>query len=126
MAMTKKQELFCEEYLNNGYNALKAYQKVYNSTNKKPSTPYTLLKKPEVKEYIERRRNEIYDSLVIDNKRIFQELADIAFAEKGDEVYTTPNKLKALEQLAKLMGLQVTKIEHTDTIEVSLVEGEEE
>ena len=125
MAMTIKQKLFAEEYLNNGYNALKAYHDVFKNNNPKPSYPYELLKKPEIQAYIDQRRNEIYDSLLIDSKRIYSELAEIAFAEKGDEIYTTSNKLKALEQLGKMMGLQITKIETADVIDVKLVSGED-
>ena len=56
MAMTKPQINFCERYLANGYNALDAYFSAFpdaDKTNRKPSYPYTLLKKPEIKEYIE-------------------------------------------------------------------------
>jgi len=49
------------------------------------------------------------------------EIAEIAFAEKGDEIYTTANKVKALELLCKVLGLQVSKTENKDTIEVSLL-----
>jgi len=50
------------------------------------------------------------------------EIAEIAFAEKGDEIYTTANKVKALELLCKVLGLQVSKTENKDTIEVSLLQ----
>ena len=56
--------------------------------------------------------------------RVAQELATIAFCEKGDEVYTVNAKLKALELLSKNLGLQTQKTENKDIIEVSLV-GEE-
>ena len=79
------------------------------------------MNKPEIKEYIEKRRTEIYDSLNIDANRIAQEIADIAFADKGDEVYNTSSKLKALELLQKQFGLQNQKIEaKQEIIEVSL------
>ena len=81
----------------------------------------TLLKKPEIKKYIDKRRKEIYESLNIDANRIAQEIASIAFAQKGDGIYNTTNKLKALELLQKQFGLQNQKIEtKQEIIEVSL------
>ena len=123
--LNRKQKLFAETYLANGYNALQAYYTAYpgkdtTDPTKKPSYPYVLLKNPEVKQYIEERRQEIYESLNIDANHIAQELADIGFAPKGDEVYNTTAKLKALEILTKILGLQQQKIETTSNIEVSL------
>jgi len=122
--MTSQQKQFCENYLANGYNAVQAYFDAFpdaDKNNPKPSYPYTLLKKPEIKEYIDNRRKEIYESLNIDAERIAQELADMAFAAKGDEKYSASVKLKALELLQKQFGLQNQKIEtKQEIIEVSL------
>ena len=126
--MTERQKLFCETYIANGYNAQGAYYVAFpdkngeKKTNRKPSYPYILLNRPEIKEYIQQRRTEIYESLNIDGQRIAQELAEIAFAPKGDEDYGTQSKLKALELLSKNLGLQNQKVETTGTIEVSLEE----
>ena len=126
--LTPKQRVFCEEYITNGFNALAAYRKAFPkaSANKKPSYPYTLLNTPHIKAYIEQRRSEIFESLQIDQKRVMSEIAEIAFAEKGDEIYTTANKVKALELLCKVLGLQVSKTENKDTIEVSLLQEDED
>lgn len=122
--MTEKQKLFAENYLANGYNALDAYAAAFPTAkpNKRPSYPYTLLKDPEVAEYIDKRRKEMYESLNIDAIRIITELSEIAFAKKGDEIYNVNAKLKALEQLSKNLGLQTQKVETKETIEISLEE----
>lgn len=124
MALTAAQKDFCEEYLSNGCNALAAYFAAFpkaKKENRKPSYPYTLLKKPEIKEYIEARRTEIYEAYNIDANHIAEELASMAFAEKGDSIYTANVKLKALELLQKQFGLQNQKIEtKQEIIEVSL------
>ena len=39
------------------------------------------------------------------------EISDVAFAQKGDEIYNTQSKLKALEMLQKQMGLLEKKVE---------------
>lgn len=122
--MTERQKLFAETYLANGYNALNAYYEAFpekaDKKNKKPSYPYTLLKEPEVAEYIKVRREEIYNSLNVDAIRVAQELATVAFAPKGDEVYNVTAKLKALELLSKNLGLQIQKNENKEVIEVTL------
>ena len=122
--MTSQQKQFCENYLANGYNVVQAYFDAFpdaDKNNPKPSYPYVLMKKPEIKAYIDSRRKEIYESLNIDAERIAQELADMAFAAKGDEKYSASVKLKALELLQKQFGLQNQKFEtKQEIIEVSL------
>lgn len=122
--MTSQQKQFCENYLANGYNVVQAYFDAFpdaDKNNPKPSYPYVLMKKPEIKTYIDNRRKEIYESLNIDAERIAQELADMAFAAKGDEKYSASVKLKALELLQKQFGLQNQKFEtKQEIIEVSL------
>lgn len=121
MAITAKQKLFAETYLANGFNAAAAYTTVFGGGQKsKPSYPYTLLKKPEIAEYLEQRRKEIYDSLNIDAMRVMQEIADIAFQPLDNTNVGT--KLKALELLSKNLSLQTQKTENKDIIEVQLME----
>lgn len=122
MALTAKQKLFAETYIANGFNALDAYYTVFGKKeNKKPSYPYTLLKNPEVIEYIQERREEMYNSLNIDAMRVMQEIAEIAF-EKTDDKAMLASKLKALELLSKNLSLQTQKTENKDIIEVQLME----
>ena len=129
MAMTEKQKLFCETYLANGFNARNSYYIAFpgaDPENRQPSYPYTLLKKPEIKEYIDMRRKEIYESLCVDSTRIADKLATVAFADKFDEHYNVTAQLKALELLQKQFGLQNQKIESkVQHIEVGLVDDED-
>lgn len=120
--MTDKQRLFAETYISNGMNARQAYFEVYGEKNNKdPAYPYTLLKKQEIKEYIEKRRNEIYESLSIDSIRVMEEIANIAFGDVN-ESNTLTTKLRALELLSKNLNLQTNKSENKEVIEVQLVE----
>lgn len=121
--MTEKQRLFAEHYLANGFNAREAYYSTFGENgNKQPSYPYTLLKNKEISGYIQKRREEIYDSLNIDATRVMQEIADIAFEPRNEK--NVASKLKALELLSKNLSLQTQKIESKDIIEVSLVEDD--
>ena len=120
MAMNEKQKLFAETYLANGFNALDAYYDVFGreETKNKPSYPYKLLKNKDIAEYLEKRRNEIYESLNIDAIRVMQEIADIAFEPKNDK--NVASILKALDLLSKNLALQTQKVESKEIIEVSL------
>lgn len=127
MALNEKQKMVVDKYIANGYNLRKAYEEVYGTKdNKSISYPYQMIKLPEVQAYLQQRRNEIYDSLQIDAKRIATELADIAFAPKGDEHYTAQMKIQALNTLSKNLGLQTQKVESKDVIEVAIVADDED
>lgn len=123
-----KWKAFVELYLSNGYKAQDAYREIFGITNNYTlnSSPYRLLKRPEVKEYLEMRKQEIYDAMGIDAYRVNGELASIAFAPKGDEIYTTSAKLNALNLLSKNLGLQNQKVEQKEVIEVSIVGDKDE
>lgn len=118
--MTEKQKLFVENYLANGFNAREAYYSAFGDGNKAPSYPYTLLKNKEIAEYIDKRRNEIYESLNIDAIRVMSEIAEIAFEPQNEK--NVGAKLKALDLLSKNLSLQTVKTESKDVIEVNLVE----
>lgn len=118
--MTEKQKLFAEHYLANGFNAMDAYRSVFGDGNKTPSYPYKLLKNKDIADYIQKRREEIYESLNIDAIRVMQEIADIAFEPRNDK--NVASKLKALDLLSKNLSLQTQKVESKEVIEVMLEE----
>lgn len=127
MALNEKQKKMVDEYIANGFHLKEAYMKVYGVSNRNGiSYPYQMIKLPEVQAYLQQRRNEIYDSLQIDAKRIATELAEIAFAPKGDEHYTAQMKIQALNTLSKNLGLQTQKVESKDVIEVAIVADDED
>lgn len=101
-------------YMSNGYNATQAYITVY-----KPADPtshsvrqsaYVVKSKPEVQQIIKEEQDKRYKELNINAEHIAQELAEMAFAMKGDENYTAQVKLKALELLQKQLGLQTKNV----------------
>lgn len=124
--LSPKQKLFCEEYIANGMNASQAYAKIYK---KSPESSYSsrLMNNPEIKEYLEKRRQEIYDAYNIDAMRVMEEIAHIAFGEVDEnDTINYSLKLKALELLSKNLNLQTVKTENKDVIEVQLVEDVDE
>ncbi len=118
MALTKKERAFCEEYVVNGCNASRAYCKVYECCIEDARKRYCkTFRKPEVKEYITQLQREAFEAACINAERVALKLADIAFADKEDEIYGASAQLKALDLLQKQLGLQHQKLEadlHTD------------
>lgn len=110
--------MFCEEYVANGGNASQAYYAVYDTTKENARKLYCkVMKKPEVREYIQQLQKEAFEAACINAERVALKLADIAFAAKGDEDYNATAQLKALDLLQKQLGLQKQHIEadlHTD------------
>lgn len=112
MALTKKEKAFCEEYVNNGCNASRAYCAVYGCSIEDARKRYCkTFRKPEVKEYIALLQKEAFDAACINAERVALKLADIAFAEKEDEIYGASAQLKALDLLQKQLGLQKAHLE---------------
>ena len=115
---------FADEYLANGYNAKRAYMACYPNCKEKSAEvlSYRLLAREDIKEYILIRRKELFEARMIDAIRWVEETADIAFAAKGDEVYTTSDKIKALALIQKYLGLdkQVVEQKTEETINITL------
>lgn len=110
--LTPKEKAFCEEYVANGYNATQAYMKAYNSPHDDANSNYRrVIKRPLVVEYITQLQKEAYQAVCISAERVALKLADIAFAEKDDEVYNVQAQLKALDLIQKQLGLQKQQIE---------------
>lgn len=130
MPLTKKNKLFVEEYVANHYNATQAYLAIYDCEYETAnSKACLLLRKPEVKEYMKEVQKERTEQLNITADRVLEELASIAFAEKGDKDIPVAAKNKALELIQKQIGAQaptridadissqVVFIDDTDTLE---------
>lgn len=107
--LSNKQEFFIEEYLSNGFNIAEAYRKTYNTD--RANNAYRIFNQPAVQEEVAKRLKEKHETLNITADRVMEELATIAFAQKGDKDYNANAKLKALDLLQKQLGLQTQKIQ---------------
>ena len=122
MALTDKNKEFAREYIANHYNGTQAYLKVYEcSYENAVRKAWSLVRKPEVQEYIKELQKERVEALNISADRLLEELAQMAFAEKGDEDYPANIKVRALDLLQKQMGLQSQKIEANVNQETTIV-----
>ena len=112
MALTKKEKAFCEEYVQNGCRASTAYATIYGCCIEDARKRYCkTFRKPEIKEYIASLQKEAFDAACITAERVALKLAEIAFADKEDEVYGAASQLKALDLIQKQLGLQHQKVE---------------
>lgn len=126
MELNEKQQLFVVEYIATNFNAIQAYRNAYpkcaDSTAR--TNAYQLLKKPHIKEAIAEAVSDALAARWVTADRVLMEISEVAFAQKGDEIYNTQSKLKALEMLQKQMGLLEKKIEvkQETTIEVGFAD----
>lgn len=110
--LTRKERNFCEEYVRNGGNASRAYYFAYDTTVEASRKAYwKVYNKPRVKEYIRQLQKAEFEAACITAERVGLKLAEIAFADKEDEVYGASAQLKALDLLQKQLGLQKQQIE---------------
>ena len=127
MALTKKEKKFCEEYIANGCNASRAYEVAYGCSIEDARKRYCkTFRKPEVKEYIAQLQKEAFAEACITAERIALKLADIAFAEKNDEIYGASRKSRArcskcLDLLQKQLSLQTQKIEADVSTDINII-----
>lgn len=122
MTLTKKEKAFCEEYVNNGCNASRAYQFAYDCSIEDARKRYCkTFRKPEIKAYINQLQKEAFEFACINAERVALKLAEIAFADKKDEDYTPSAQLKALDLLQKQLGLQHQKIEADVNTDINIV-----
>lgn len=90
-----------DEYVMNGYDAVKAYQSVYPNANTLTARgEFCKIKNiPPVKEYLQQREKEAYESIGLSIDRIYGEMTKMAF--NNDPEYPQTVKIKTLEVLLK-------------------------
>jgi hypothetical protein len=90
--------LLIEEYFANGFNGMRAVQKIRSYwADNTASAYFTKIKKSEHgKAYINKLRNQIRESIVLDQENVLQNLIDWIQADATDYLDMTPTELKAL------------------------------
>lgn len=88
--MTEKMMLFCEEYLKDKeLNASAAYKRVYKTCKSDMtarSNASKLLKRPDVREYIQQKQAEIHDQNTADIKEVEEYLTSVLRGNSKSEV----------------------------------------
>lgn len=131
LSVSDKQLEFCEEYLRT-LNMTGAYRSVYGEQGKTNYQLYAAAKKKlnekGVREYIDFRRKEAREELVIDTTRVMGELAAIAFTDITDVVDLDRNgaSLKDPSEIAPehkkaIKKITVREVEHEHGMNRSIV-----
>lgn len=94
MALTPKQQRFCDEYLID-LNATQAAIRAGYSEKTAYRTGADNLRKPQIEEYIAKRQKELSRSTEITQERVIKELALIAFSNNADYAHVVEKKMKA-------------------------------
>lgn len=126
--LTEKQKLFVDEYLID-LNATRAYKAVYPNVKKDSSAAVCaakLLRKANVKAYIEDRLEKIHDEKTADAKEVIEYLTSVMRGESQSEVLSLcgsgyqeviekgpeeKDRLKAAELIGKRYGLFTDKVD---------------
>lgn len=108
--MTDKQKKFCEEYVID-FNATQAAIRAGYSEKTAGSIGDENLKKPEIKKYIAELQAESQERNQIKRDNIVDELKKIGFADIDLDCVRVKDKIKALEVLIQVLGLD--KIDNT-------------
>jgi len=106
MHLNNKQILFCLEYIKNGCNGTQAYINTYTKStyDTAKSNANKLLKRDDVKQYIEHLKQEQYNKCNIEIDEIQEHLITIVRDDNIFSLVTTNDRLKALDMLNKMKG----------------------
>ena len=104
-ALTDKQIKFCKEYVDDN-NATQAAIRAGYSEKTAYSMGARLLKKVEIQNEIFNIRNDIAKSAEITRDSLLAELKKIGFADIDYSMIQARDKLKALDTIAKMLGLE--------------------
>lgn len=103
--ITLKMKNFVEEYMKNGFNGTKAYQKVYQQDLAKAGPSASrLLNRPEIKAYIKNLK-DIDEENITTKRKILQETLAILQDAKNESRFN--DALRAIDIVAKLEGYYI-------------------
>lgn len=98
-----KHKLFAEEYVSNGFNATRAYMKVYDvEANTAGVNGFRLLKNTKIKEFVQEAKERMRKELDIKKEDI---LMDLLFINERNKEDNPQHALKAMEIINKMLGL---------------------
>ncbi len=120
--MTDKQKKFCDEYLID-LNATQAAIRAGYSEKTAYSIGDENLRKPELQEYIQKRQKEGQERAEITRGDIIDQLKSIGFVDLDADNIKAADKIKALELMARMLGLDKPGTENDTGIIAELLKG---
>tara|TARA_R100000908_G_C3663709_1_gene89800 strand:- start:36 stop:605 length:570 start_codon:yes stop_codon:yes gene_type:complete len=107
----EKYKRVVDEWFVNGFNGVRAYQKVYpKSSYKSADTSFRkILEIPRIKEYVSERQEKARETLEITHETVLKELANWAFSDFTQTMLLSPAQIKEMpEDIRRL----ITKHRH--------------
>lgn len=100
--LSDKHEMFCQEYMVNGFNATAAYKKIYQVSDKQAeSNGSRLMGNDKVKTRLDELKKETREYYQITKEELLNDLKDIKDRNKGLRDQTA---MKAIEIISKMSG----------------------
>ena len=124
MSLSPKHKAFCDEYLANGMNALRAYATVYKvSDSVAGPSGDRLLKNAKVKDYLQQEGQKTAERLQITKEELLNDLVEIKNNNKGvrDQL-----SMKAIELISKMSGFDAPIRQDITISEQPLLPDDEE
>ncbi len=109
--LTRKQQVFCQEYMANGYNATQAAIKAGYSKKTAYACGAENLRKPQIKAVLEEMSKQEQSKFEYTKEEHFKELEELKLAAKKSGALAAA--VKAAELKGKLCGLYIEKQELT-------------
>jgi len=124
MSLSPKHKAFCDEYLANGMNALRAYATVYKvSDSVAGPSGDRLLKNAKVKDYLQQEGQKTAERLQITKEELLNDLVEIKNNNKGVRDVTA---MKAIELISKMSGFDAPIRQDITISEQPLLPDDEE
>ncbi len=124
--LTIKEQLFCNTYLSNNFNAAEAAREAGYSEKTAREIGYENLTKPHIRLYIKSRIHQLLDNKEELTKQWIDNVTEMAFYQiVGDndvDKYKAVDKTKALDLLGKYLTLFTEKKEVTHTINTKAID----
>lgn len=115
-SLTEKQTKFCEEYLID-LNATQAAIRAGYSEKTAYSIGNENLKKPEIQNYIKKRKTEQQEKTDITRDEIIKALQRFGFAEIDPAEIKPKDSIRALKYIAELLGYYETRVDSFDKLD---------
>ena len=122
MALTEKQKRFADEYLTD-LNATQAAIRAGYSRKTANRIASENLSKLDIQKYIQERLKERQERAEITQDMIVDELGKLGFADIETEFLKPSDKIKALELMARMLGLD-RPIDYGEAEDLSEAEGD--
>ena len=108
----EKYKLVIDEYLVNGMNGTKAYQKFYPDSSDAASANSfkEILKIPEIDSYYKERQQDAQETLKITHQDVLKELYNWAYSDITETMLLSPEEVKELPENIRRL---ITKFKHT-------------